>query len=129
MKRIIRPVGMANSPAYSHAIVKDGTPVFISGQVSQDAAGKVVGDGNAEAQAEQVFLNLRSVVTACGGTMDDIVKLTVYATDRAFRPAIGRVRAKYWPSGEMPASTFVVISGLAAPEFLIEVEAVAIIAT
>jgi enamine deaminase RidA (YjgF/YER057c/UK114 family) len=119
---------MANSPAYSHAIIKEGTPVFISGQVAQDAAGKVVGEGDVEAQVEQVFKNLRTVVTACGGTMDDIVKLTVYALDRNSRPALGRARAKYWSAGEMPASTFVLVAGLAAPEFLVEVEAVAVIA-
>jgi enamine deaminase RidA (YjgF/YER057c/UK114 family) len=102
--------------------------VFIAGQVAQDEKGNVVGEGDIEAQARQVLLNLRTVVNACGGTMDDIVKITVYATDLAHRPAIAAARAAHFRSGFMPASTFVVVSSLADPRFLVEIEAVAMIA-
>ena len=126
-KRIIRPTGISNAPGYSHAVIKEGTPVFISGQVAQDAAGKLVGEGDIAAQVAQVFHNLRTVVSACGGTMDDIVKINVYTTDLGYRPAIAEARMKHFRPGQMPASTFVVVSSLADPRMLVEIEAVAVI--
>jgi enamine deaminase RidA (YjgF/YER057c/UK114 family) len=126
-RRVIRPTGIVNSPGYSHAIVKAGMPVFISGQVAQDGKGNVVGRGDAEAQARQVFQNLRTVVTAAGGSMADIVKITVFATDIAFRAAVVKARTEAFQAGFMPASTFVVVAGLADPAYLVEVEAVAMI--
>ncbi|MFN8558921.1 MAG: RidA family protein [Dehalococcoidia bacterium] len=126
-KEIVNPASMAPPTGYSYAVKKGGTPVHIAGQVARDAAGNVVGAGDAGAQTEQVYKNLKAVVEACGGTMDDIVKLTVYTTDLAYRPAIGAVRQRYFTDGQYPASTFVVISSLADPAFLVEIEAVAMI--
>jgi enamine deaminase RidA (YjgF/YER057c/UK114 family) len=124
---VVRPAGMANSQAYSHALKKPGIPVFIAGQVALDAVGQLVGEGDAAAQTEQVLRNLRTVVIACGGSLDDIVKLTVYTTDLAYRPAIGGVRTRFFRAGRMPASTFVVVKSLAEPRFLVEIEAVAMV--
>lgn len=126
-KQIIRPTGIQNAPGYSHAVIKDGMPVFISGQVAQDATGAIVGEGDIKAQVAQVFHNLRTVVSACGGTMEDIVKINVYATELGFRPAIAEARTKHFRAGQMPASTFVVVSSLADPRLLVEIEAVAMI--
>lgn len=118
---------MFNSPAYSHAVKKTGTPVFISGQVAMDEAGKPVHEGHAGAQAKVALQSLKRVVEACGGTMQDIVKITVFTTDLAHRPAIGAARSEFFREGEMPASTFLVVKSLAAPEWLVEIEAVAMI--
>ncbi len=126
-KHVIRPAGIVNSPAYSHAVKKTGTPVFISGQVALDANGDLIGEGDAAGQTDQVFRNLQTVVEACGGSLADVVKLTVFTTDLAHRPAIGAARGRYFTAGEMPGSTFVVVSSLADPRFLVEVEAVAMI--
>lgn len=126
-KRVIRPSGMTNSPAYSHAVIKDGTPVFIAGQVAAGPDGGIVGEGDVGRQTEQALQNLRTVLAACGGTLDDVVKITVFTTDLAHRPAIGAARAAAFRAGEMPASTFVVVSSLADPRFLVEIEAVAMI--
>ena len=126
-KQAIRPQGISNAPGYSHAVIKAGTPVFISGQVAQDASGAIVGVGDIAVQAAQVMRNLRTVVNACGGSMDDIVKITVFATDIAYRPAIAAARTKTFRAGFMPASTFLVVSSLADPRFLVEIEAVAMI--
>lgn len=126
-KEIVEVPGLSKPTGYSYAVKKTGTPVFIAGQVSQDADGKLVGEGDAGAQTEQVYRNLKAVVEACGGTMDDIVKITVFTTDLAYRPAIAAVRERAFPNGQYPASTFVVISSLAAPGFLVEIEAVAVI--
>ena len=126
-KQIVNPASMSTPTGYSYAVKKGGMPVFIAGQVANDGQGKVVGEGDAEAQVEQVYLNLRTVVEACGGTMDDIVKLTVYTTDLAHRPAIAAARQRHFKEGQYPASTFVVISSLASPQYLVEIEAVAMI--
>jgi enamine deaminase RidA (YjgF/YER057c/UK114 family) len=126
-KQIINPASMAQPTGYSHVVKKSGTPVYISGQVALDGAGKVVGKGDPAAQAEQIFANLRTVVEAAGGTMADIVKLNTYALDVGYRSVIAEARSRAFPDGQFPASTFVVISALAAPDFLIEIEAVAMI--
>jgi len=126
-RTFVRPASMQNSPAYSHAVIKSGTPVFVSGQVALDGNGEIVGEGDIRAQTQQVLANLRTVVVACGGSVDDIVKLTVYTTDLAYRPAIGEARAAMFRAGESPASTFVVVSSLADPRFLVEIEAIAVI--
>jgi len=126
-KQIVSPPNMAPTSGYSYAVKKTGTPLFISGQVALDASGKIVGEGDAAAQTEQVFQNLRSVVVAAGGSMDDIVKINVYVTDAKYRPAIAAARERFFKPGSWPASTYVVVSGLAVPQLLVEVEAVAMI--
>lgn len=126
-KQIINPPTMAPATGYSYAIKKSGTPVYLAGQVALDGQGKLVGEGDAAAQAEQAFQNLRTVVTACGGSMDDIVKINIYVTDAAYRAAVVAARQRHFKEGQYPASTYVVVSGLAVPQLLVEVEAVAMI--
>ncbi len=126
-KQIINPSTMAPPTGYSYAVKKRGTPVFISGQVGLTADGRLAGAGDIEAQTEQVFHNLRAVVEACGGSMDDIVKITVFVTDPAFRPTVAAARQRHFKEGEYPASTYLVVSALAVPQLLVEVEAVAMI--
>jgi len=127
-KQIISPPSMAAPTGYSYAVKKTGTPVFIAGQVALDGQGRLIGEGDAAAQAEQAFQNLRTVVEACGGTMEDVVKITIYATDAAYRPAIAAARQRHFKEGQYPASTYLVVSALALPQLLVEVEAVAMIA-
>jgi enamine deaminase RidA (YjgF/YER057c/UK114 family) len=126
-KTIVNPPTMPAPTGYSYAIKKSGTPVFISGQVALDADGKLVGENDAEAQTEQVLKNLETVVKACGGTLDDVVKITVFVTDPSYRPAVAAARLKWFKQGEWPASTYLVVSALAVPTMLVEIEAVAMI--
>jgi enamine deaminase RidA (YjgF/YER057c/UK114 family) len=126
-KEIVSVAGLPRPTGYSYAVKKAGTPIHIAGQVALNAEGQIVGEGDAGAQCDQVMKNLKLVVEACGGTMDDIVKIVVYTTDLAHRPAIAAARQKYFKEGEYPASTFVVITSLAQPQFLVEIEAVAMI--
>lgn len=126
-KQIINPATLATPTGYSYAVKKAGLPVFIAGQVANDSVGQVVGEGNIEAQVEQVFENLKAVVEGCGGTMSDIVKITVFVTDLAYRPAVAAARSRYFEDGDFPASTFLVVSSLATPAYLVEIEAVAMI--
>ena len=126
-RQIVNPPGVSKPQGYSHAVKKSGTPVFLAGQVALDADGRLVGAGDVAAQVELVFQNVRTVVEACGGTMDDIVKITVYVTDAAYRPAVAAARARHFAEGRYPASTYLVVSALAIPELLVEIEAVAMI--
>lgn len=124
-KTVINPPTLAKPTGYSYAIKKAGTPVFISGQVALDAEGKLVGENDAAAQTEQVFKNLQAVVEACGGSLDDVVKITIFVTDPAYRPAVAAARLKWFKEGQWPASTYLVVSALAVPTMLVEIEAVA----
>lgn len=129
----INPTSLiAPGPAvYSHvAKVNRGTIVYISGQVPSDASGKIVGDGDFEAQVEQVFANLKIAVEAAGGEMADIVKLNYFLAaevNQADVPKMRPIRDRYLNVAKPPASTFVAVSRLMRPGWLIEIEAVAAI--
>jgi enamine deaminase RidA (YjgF/YER057c/UK114 family) len=127
MKTVINPPEMPAPVGYSYAIKKTGTPVFISGQVALDGKGALVGENDVAAQVEQVFTNLRTVVEACGGSLDDVVKITIYVTDASYRPAVAAARQRHFKEGQYPASTYLVVSALAVPQLLVEIEAVAMI--
>ena len=126
-KQVVLPAGWRAPAGYSHAVKTSGTPLFIAGQVSVDSSGSVVGEGDINAQTQQVMRNLQSVVEAAGGTLNDIVKITVYVTDIAYRPAVAAARQQFFTEGNYPASTFLVIAALAQPQFLVEIEAVAVL--
>src|SRR3972149_3751693 len=124
-RQVIRPTTVHPVKAYSHGI-RSGNIRHLAGQVPLDREGKLVGKGDIKAQAEQVYVNLKGVVEAAGGTLASIAKITTYTTNRAYRPAISGVRAKYSPPAP-PASTFLVITSLAEPDFLLEIEAIAVL--
>jgi enamine deaminase RidA (YjgF/YER057c/UK114 family) len=104
-KQIINPPQMPAPRGYSYAVKKTGTPVFISGQVSIDERDQLVGENDAAAQVEQVFRNLRMVVEASGGTLDDVVKLNVYVRMPLARRWSRRVSATSGRAGIPPAPT------------------------
>ena len=123
----INPPGVHTPQAnYSH-VTRVGDTLYISGQLGLDPNGNLVGPGDAEAQAEQCYRNIKTIVEHFGGSMDDVVKITQYITDLAYRPLVARPRDRYL-GAPGPSSTLVVIKGLAAPEYLVEIEAVAILA-
>ena len=107
-----------------------GTLVYIAGQVSSDASGKLVGEGNFEAQVEQVFTNVKLALEAAGAGMADIVKLNTYLVAEVSQddlPKMRAIRDRYLNKEKPPASTLVVVSRLVRPGWLIEIEAVAAI--
>jgi enamine deaminase RidA (YjgF/YER057c/UK114 family) len=130
-KEFFSPATLPPPVGYSHiAKVNRGTLIYLAGQVSSDASGKLVGEGNFEAQAEQVFRNLKIAVEAAGGAMTDIVKLNVYLVaevDQAEVPTLRAIRDRYVNVEKPPASTLAVVSRLARPGWLVEIEAVAAI--
>jgi 2-iminobutanoate/2-iminopropanoate deaminase len=115
--------GVHKTTGYSHA-AKAGGLLFLAGQVAQDPQGALVGRGDIEAQAGQVFENLKAVLASAGATFNDVVKMTTYTTNVAYRQKIAEVRARYC-SGYFPPNTFVVVASLATPDYLVEIEAVA----
>jgi len=115
--------GVHKTTGYSHA-AKAGQLVFAAGQVAQDRDGNLVGRGDIEAQAVQVFENLQAVLHAAGATLNDVVKLTTYTTNIAYRAKIAEVRARYFTS-YFPPNTLIVVASLATPDYLLEIEAVA----
>jgi enamine deaminase RidA (YjgF/YER057c/UK114 family) len=100
--------------------------VAISGQVAFDESGQIVGQGDAEAQARQVFENLRRCLAAAGATFDDVIKLTYFVTDAAYMPSIRTVRDEFLGTGPLPASTAVQVAALVVPDLLLEIEALAL---
>ena len=126
--QFLKPDSLPKSAGYSQVAVAVGGPtVFIAGQVAIDSSGSLVGRNDFRAQAEQVFANLEAAVEAAGGTFRDIVKMNSYFLDMAHLPAFRDVRDKYIDLAAPPVSTAVQVAWLFRPEFLIEVEAVAII--
>jgi 2-iminobutanoate/2-iminopropanoate deaminase len=126
----INPSTVSKVTGYSHAVEVDlgaSKMIIISGQVALNAEGKVVGEDNFEQQAEQVFKNIQAIVEHAGGTMHDLVKTTIYLRDVSNIVTFRQVRNKYINVDNPPASTLVEITDLVRDEFLLEVEATAII--
>ena len=96
-----------------------------SGQVAWDANGTIVGQGDIGAQARQVFQNLRRVLQAAGSDLSHLLKITTYITKIEDFPAVAEVRSSVF-QGELPASTLIVVKSLFHPDFLLEVEGVAV---
>ena len=120
--------GVFDPPAYSQGVKVEGaqTLLFIAGQVDYDDKGNCAHPGDFAAQTKAVLEALKAQVEAGGGTMANIVKINTYVTDMRNRPEYAKLRSEYF-GPKAPASTMVAISALAAPEFLIEIEAVAVI--
>jgi reactive intermediate/imine deaminase len=106
--------------------LEGGQVLYISGQVAWDTNGNLVGKGDVKTQARQVFRNLREVLQAAGGDLQDLMKITTYLTKIEDFPAVAEVRSDVF-QGELPASTLIVVKSLFNPDFLIEVEGVAAI--
>src|SRR6516165_1001434 len=130
-KEFLNPKTLMAPAGYTHiARASGGTTIYIAGQVSSDEAGKLIGENNFEAQAEQVFRNLKIAVEAAGGTMADLVKMNVYLVAEVAPddgPKFRAIRDRYVNVKNPPASTLVVVSRLARPGWLLEIEAVAVV--
>jgi enamine deaminase RidA (YjgF/YER057c/UK114 family) len=121
----IQPEGLPTPPTYSH-VVRAGNTVYIAGQTSQNEQGEIVGKGDVTAQAEQIFSNLGKALASVGGDFSNLVKITVFVCDARYREQVAAVRAKYLKA-PLPASTFIVAAGLANPDYMLEIEGIAVI--
>lgn len=113
---------------FSHATIIEakGRLVFISGMVSKNAEGRIVGIGNVEEQTRQVCENLKAAVEEVGGTLEDICRVDVFVRNMEHFDAIHKVRREYFKAPG-PASTMVEINKMTSPEYLIEINAIAVI--
>jgi reactive intermediate/imine deaminase len=126
----INPEAMHHPAGYTHVVeVTAGRLVYIAGQVALDPSGAIVGPGDIGAQARQVFDNLRAALQAVGAGFEHVVKLTYYLVDATQLPVVREVRDQYLNTQQPPASTAVEVRRLVQDELLIEVEAVAVIAS
>lgn len=126
-KKFVNPPGMKPLGMYTQVTVATGGSLaFISGQVSVDAQGKVVGAGDIQAQAVQVFENLKLALDGVGATFEDVVKFTIYIV--GLRPerrkAVMEVRGRYISHQNPPAATMIGVQDLVEPELLLEIEAI-----
>jgi len=128
-KDYLNPKELNQPKFYTHAVAAEGARklVYVSGQVSWDAAGAVVGKGDMRAQSEQVFRNLTAALKAAGAGWGDIVKMNGYMVGmNAERVSAYReVRQRYLKEGALPASTLVGVEALVHPDLLLEVEVIA----
>lgn len=124
-----RPAGLLPNPGYSHVVVASGKRmIFTAGQVPIDEHGNVVGDGDLAAQAVHAMHNVGRALAAAHAGYADIVKITTYVVNYQpeHRAIIGKARAQFFANRTPPASTLVGVAALAVPEWLVEIEAVAI---
>ena len=129
--RIFNPDTISKPSGYSHvAEVNEGKIVYIAGQVALDKSGNLVGKDDFRAQVQQVFENLKAAVESAGGDFNSVVKLNYFcaeSVDPSQISVVREIRDKYVNISNPPVSTFVVVKRLVRPEWLIEVEAVAVV--
>jgi enamine deaminase RidA (YjgF/YER057c/UK114 family) len=120
--------GVFDPPTYSQGVkVADArTVLFLSGQVAYDKDGGVLHRGDFKGQAREAFRALKALVEAGGGTLENIVKLNTYVTDVRYRGDLVPVREEFFGK-KGPASTLVQVAALAHPDWLVEIEAVAVV--
>jgi len=112
--------------AQAIAVEARGRLVFISGMTSKRADGTIAGVGDLEAQTRQMCENVKSAVEAAGGTMADICRVDVYVKSMSGFDVIHKVRREFFPDPP-PASTMVEVSGFTHPDYLIEMNAIAVL--
>jgi enamine deaminase RidA (YjgF/YER057c/UK114 family) len=107
-----------------------GKTIYVSGQVSVNERGEVVGKGDLRAQTQQAFENVKTALAAVGATFRDVVKMNLYVVGLKPEqvPVVRGIRAQYVNMEKPSASTLVGVSALVVPEWLIEIEAIAVIA-
>ena len=129
-RKFINPQGMRRPGAYSPVVtVMGGRTIYISGQVPIDEQGNLVGGADLKAQTEQVFRNLGLALKGAGATFADVIKINTYVVN--YRPEhralMHEIRTRHLSKDTPPASTMVGVAALAVAEYLIEIEAVAVV--
>ena len=124
------PDGLLPNRAYSHVVIASGTrTIYTAGQVPVDAHGALVGAGDLAAQTAQAMRNVGLALAAAGASYSDIVKITTYVVN--YRPehraVIADARAPFFANRALPASTLVGVAALALAEWLVEIEAIAVV--
>ncbi len=124
------PPGLCPTFGWTHVVASSGArTIHVSGQVGIDAAGKIVGPGDLMRQTDQAFENIRLALAAAGATFRDVVNTRLYVVGLRPEhvPVIREVRSRYVDAAHPPASTLVGVTALVGPEWLIEIEATAVV--
>jgi enamine deaminase RidA (YjgF/YER057c/UK114 family) len=126
----INPEPLGPTHGWTHVVSATGAKtIYVSGQVGVNEKGDVVGKGDLKAQAEQAFENVRHALAAAGATFQDVVKTSLYVVGLRPEhvPIIREVRSRFVWHRHPPASTLVGVTALVGPDWLIEIEAVAVV--
>jgi enamine deaminase RidA (YjgF/YER057c/UK114 family) len=126
----LNPEGLHKNPAYSQVVVTTGDvkTVYVGGQNAVDASGEVVGKGDIETQAEQIFKNLEAALAGGGAKLDHVIKWNIYVVQgQPPQPAFEVFQRVWGNRPNPPLITLLFVSGLAQPDYLMEIEAVAVV--
>lgn len=126
----VNPPALVKPSGYAHGIVASGPVLFLAGQTAMDATGRIVGPGDLVAQLRQALSNLKVVVEAAGGQVNEVVKLTLFVTDkRAYRAQLKPIGEAYRAifGRHYPAMTLVEVKSLFDDDALIEIEGFAVL--
>ncbi|MEO8392449.1 MAG: RidA family protein [Chloroflexota bacterium] len=126
--RLSNPPSLSKPNGYSHvAEVTGGRTIYLSGQIALDASGALVGAGDLRAQAQQVFVNLKAALESVGADFSAVVKLTYFVVDIAQMPFVREVRDQFINVHNPPASSAIEVRRLVGEDWLIEIEAIAVL--
>jgi enamine deaminase RidA (YjgF/YER057c/UK114 family) len=130
-KQFINPPALNPTNGFTHVVTTtSGKTIYVSGQVSVNEKAEVVGKGDFRAQVEHTFENLKTALAAAGATFNDAVKITYFVV--GLKPEhvthVREVRKKYLSADKPPASTLVGVAALVVPDWLIEIEVIAVVA-
>lgn len=125
----VNPPSVSSPTGYTQLVVAEGPKkvLYVSGQVSTNASGEKLGAGDLEAQTRQVYSNILAILRSQGASFQDVVKMNTYTTQPEKVSIVRRVRGEFITGERPPASTFVGVTALADPDYLIEIEAIAVL--
>jgi enamine deaminase RidA (YjgF/YER057c/UK114 family) len=126
----LNPDGLPRNPAFSQAVAVTGTvrTLYVGGQDAVDASGKIVGKGDLKTQSEQVLRNVETALAAGGATLEHVVKWNVYIVQgQSPLPGFEAFRRAWGDRPDPPTVTVLFVAGLAHPDFLVEIDAIAVV--
>ena len=126
----IQPLGLNKPGVYSHVVTaRGGKTIYVAGQVALDEQGELVGLGDLGQQTQQVYKNIEMALASAGATFDDVVKITIYVANYKpeYRSTILEARSQFIASENPPTSVLLGVLSLATEDFLIEIDAIAVV--
>jgi enamine deaminase RidA (YjgF/YER057c/UK114 family) len=130
-KEYLNPEGLVKNPAFTQVVTVTGPAktVYVGGQDAVDAAGQIVGKGDIKAQVEQIFKNIQIALEASGATLEDVVKWNIYVVQgQPLHPGFEVFQRVWGNRPNPPAISMMFVAGLAHPDFLAEMDAIAVVA-